>query len=142
MEGIKEVSITTLIFAIVMIGWSKTNMKRVGRYVESLCILNFSNNMLIWEYPELDMDNRREVVCAKYTVTAESIVDVALSHRMQSIRLACKPIIENTDSSGRKKMTNCQEKNKQCILIMYDEKVEYVQYLIQKYLNVQVNIVD
>lgn len=141
MEGKEAVSLPSVIFAFCVLFWSGLNKKRTGRYTDSLCILYFADQMLIWEYPELDLGTGRGVQYVKYTVIPAAIEDVQMSYELQSIRLSCKPLIESTDKRGKKSTLDCLRKNRQCSLILYNENVEYVQYCIQRYLNVNVNIV-
>ena len=135
-----EISIPFLCFIIIIMIWSRTNKIRSGAYVESLCILTFSNGNMIWEYPQICIG--KEICSIQYSISQNCIQKVSYSSRMQSVQIICRPWIKKTDAEGRIKEENYLEKKKDCVLVLYDERVEYVIACLQKYLGVNVYQVD
>lgn len=142
MEGSAAVSGVTLIFIILMLVWSRSSMGSNGRYIESLCILTFTENKLIWEMPELEIRSKKDAVSMKYTLETEDVIGVQISNEMKSIRIACTPLIETQTQNGEVKVKDCRRKQDPHDLILYYEDIKYVENLIQKYLGVEIDIFD
>lgn len=135
-----EISIPFVCFIIIIMIWSRRNKMRSGAYVESVCILTFSNGNMLWEYPQISMG--KEICSVQYSISQSCIQEVAYSSQMQSVRIVCRPQVKITDMSGKIKEEDYLEKKKDCILILYNERADYAIACLQKYLGINIYQVD
>lgn len=128
-----KISASALV-AIVFIIWTKRNLKKKGIYIETDCIITFSDNMLIWEYPDIDFRDGRGMLYVKYLIRKEDIVSVAMSSELNSVRLKCNPTVECTNKNGKTKIINY--KSKGCILITYNYNIYDIAEKYKKYMDI------
>lgn len=140
MDGIESISFPFLIFIILTMIWSRTNRRRSGKYVESICILKVFWRQLIWEYPQINMGKGE--VSVRYMIAEDCIEEILYSSQMQSIRILCRPQIEIKDVKGKETALDYQKEKKDCVLILYNEKTKDVVSCLEKYLNVEISQID
>ena len=140
-SNIDAKSCVFLILAIYAGFWISKQMKRKGKYVEAKCILRFSDGKLVLEYPKIEIESKPGQLGIKYTILKDSITEVSLSKEMHSIRLLGRPIMIMTENKKRR-IIDFQKKKRICTLILYYDKIEEIEKLMRKYLNIDINFVD
>lgn len=141
MDGIDLRSSMYLILAIAVFFWCRSAIKRNGNYVTNDCVLRFENGQLEWEYPHMKIEGTKRQLRVLYTIKTADIRDIALSREMHSVRIVCRPIME-TMEKNKKKITDFHKREKDCVLVLYYDKIEEVLLLLRKYVSNQITIVD
>lgn len=142
MEGISIENLIWTIAAIILIIYTRNELKIKGKYIVCDCKLTFAYNQLIWEYPQIDMQDGRGLAKIVYKMDAERINRVALSEELQSIRVECSPVVEYMNSKNKSDTLDFQKSRKKCILILYNYDIRVVEEKIKNYLNIPVHEVE
>ena len=142
LEGFSWASVAGLAFAFFALFFSAGKHTKEGKYVESECILTFYPQYLVCEYPQMDLQDGRGIMSVKYIVWNYAVKSLALSRKMQSIRLRCRPVIECVDKMGRQEIRDCSKSGGEVSLILYLENPEKVCKLMERYLEISADDAD
>jgi len=142
MEGIGGTSIFMILFVIALLFIVRRNIKNSGKYIRSKCIVTFADEMVFWEYPNIDMHDGKGICRLIYTVPKEYINSVALSKELNSIRFACCPLIQSVYHDGKERDIDCRIKRKECVLIAYNCDIYELRELFEKHTDEKVRIFD
>ena len=93
------------------------------------------------EYPKIEIESKPGQMGIKYTILKDSITEVSLSKEMHSIRLLGRPIMIMIENKKRR-IVDFQKKKRGCTLILYYDKIEEIEKLMRKYMNIDINFVD
>lgn len=140
MGMLSSMYIIAAISAMILIAWTSGNLKSSGEYINTDCKIIFFKNQIIWEYPSIDLHNGMGRLHARYTIDKEAIIDVAMSNQLQSVRLKCRPVVDIINRKS--KMIDYKKKHKSCILILYNYDINRIKNLYEKYLGIDVKIID
>lgn len=134
-------NVGTAALALLGIIWIRSDMKASGKYVNTKCKITFSKDKIVWEYPEMDPGSSKSMSSIKYDIDTDKIKNISISHDIMSLRLECSPVIEYI-SFGKKKREDYREKNKSCVLIIYNYDLKVLQRLFGRYTGKEIEFVD
>lgn len=141
MEKFSIYNISTCIVAIIIIRWTSRHIKNSGKYVEADCKITFSKDKIIWEYIDIDLPIYKGKSHVIYIIECNRIKNISLSNEIESIRVECSPQVKYINE---KKIRNIdyRKKNKSCVLIIYNYKLDEIKKLFMKYISKKIDIVD
>ena len=142
MDGITFEYVLHIIIALLVILYAKPGEKKEkGRYVLCRCKLTFDDDKLIWEYPEIDLQDGKGILSIRYIVEKAKIQEIVFSEQLQSICFRCKPIVEHIHRNGKVKRVDYRNKVKSHSLILYNNDLEAIISLCEDELGIKVQII-
>ena len=115
--------------------------KIIGYYEEAQCRISFSEEMIIWEYPEIILPINKGKCSLKYVIQRDEIKSIALSNQLQSVRVECSPVAEYNSGKKRKSL-DYRNGNKNCILVIYNYDLNELQRLFSRYVKTNIYVID
>lgn len=141
MGDIDARSVWFVFLAFILLVWYRKQVKKKGEYRNSKCILSFEASVLYWEYPMLQVEDGRTGKYVRYKIPYDSIVNIAVSHELRSIRLVCRPELK-VEENRKIKIKDFEGKKETCTLVLYYEEIDIIKDLFIKYAAAEFEIVD
>ena len=118
-EGIKANNVFGIFAAMMGIMWTSFYSRKAGSYVDTECMIDFSESEVVWEYPRLPSSHGAGYSHTRYHVRTEDIKNISVSNEASSVTVECCPVIE-TITNGKSTTTDYRKDNKSCVLTAYN----------------------